>query len=113
MRSQHRAGFVGGGGFEGEFVQDADDLADLVGVAGGEFASAEIDVVLESDPDISAHDRTHGDQIELVSTCAQDRPDVVVAEEPIGRPPHVHQVFGVGADSAKDAEDRLHEDRVV
>ena len=36
---------------------------------------------------------------------------VVVAEQFVGDVPHVHEVVGIGADAAEDAEDRLHEER--
>ena len=38
-------------------------------------------------------------------------PVVVVAEELVRDPLHVHEVFLIGADAAEDAEDRLHEQR--
>ena len=41
----------------------------------------------------------------------EDRPVVVVAEEPVGRRLHVQQVLRLGADPAEDAEDRLDEQR--
>ena len=67
--------------------------------------------VLEADADVGAHRRADGGQRHLVLTGAQDRPLVVLAEEPIGGAPHVHEVFGMAADSAEEPEHRLHEQR--
>ena len=36
---------------------------------------------------------------------------VGVAEQAVRRALHVHQVLGLGADAAEDAEDQLHEQR--
>ena len=41
----------------------------------------------------------------------QHRPEIVVAEQPVGGALHEHQVVEVGADAAEDAEDQLQEDR--
>ena len=55
--------------------------------------------------------RADREQRHLVAAGAEDRPVVVVAEQLVGDALHVHEVLGVGADAAEDAEDRLHEER--
>ncbi len=42
---------------------------------------------------------------------AQHRPVIIVAEQPVGGALHMHDVFGMRADAAQDAEHRLHEQR--
>jgi hypothetical protein len=54
LQAEPGAGFVGRGGLEGESFEDAADLRDLLGVRAGELALAEIDAVLEADPDVAA-----------------------------------------------------------
>src|SRR5687768_4186888 len=77
------AGFVGGGGLEGEGLQDAADLLDLLGVRAGELAFAQIDAVLEADPDVAAHDRADRAEAHLVAPGGEDREQVLIAEQPV------------------------------
>ena len=41
----------------------------------------------------------------------QDRPVIIVAEQPLGGVAHDQHILRFGADAAEDAEDRLHEER--
>ena len=41
----------------------------------------------------------------------EDREQVLAAEQPVRRALHVHQILGVGADAAENAEDQLDEQR--
>ena len=67
--------------------------------------------VLEADAHVAAHDRADGDEPRLVTPGPEHRQVVLVAEQPVGDPLHVHEVLDVGADAAEDPEDRLHEQR--
>ena len=76
-----------------------------------QLAAPEPQRILETDPDVAAHDRAHRDERHLVPTGGEDRPGVIVAEQFVGDPLHVDEVLMVGADTAENAEDRLHEQR--
>jgi hypothetical protein len=54
----------------------------------------------EADPDVAAHDRPDRAEPHLVAAGGEDREQVLVAEQAIGRALHVHQVLDVGADAA-------------
>src|SRR5215469_112735 len=41
----------------------------------------------------------------------EDRPCIGIAKQLVGNPLHVDEVLGIGADTAENAEDRLHEQR--
>ena len=47
----------------------------------------------------------------LVGARAEHRPVIIVAEQPVGGALHLHDVLGMRADAAEDAEHRLHEQR--
>ena len=91
--------------------QDAPDLLDLLGVALRQAPLLEVDRVLEADADVAAHDRPDGHEPRLVAARPEHGQLVVVAEQAVGDPLHVHQVLDVRADAAEDPEDRLHEQR--
>ena len=86
-------------------------FADLIGVRLGQLALAEIEAVLQPDPDIATHLRGHREQAHLVAARAEHRPLVVLAEQLVGDALHVDQVVRVRADAAEDPEDRLDEER--
>src|SRR5215467_12905525 len=108
---QHLARVGGGGDLQRQVLEDGADAADLLGIALGELALADINRIFEPDPDIATHDRAHGDERHLVPSGREDRPLILIAEELVGDAPHMGEVLGIGADPAKDAEDRLHEER--
>ncbi len=41
----------------------------------------------------------------------EDRPGIGIAEQLVGNPLHMDEVFRIGTDTAEDAKDRLHEER--
>src|ERR1700737_5551564 len=41
----------------------------------------------------------------------EDRPGIGIAEQLVGNPLHVDEVFRIGTDTAENAKDRLHEER--
>ena len=93
-----------------EPLDDTADLGHLLGIALGEFAAADIERILEADPDVAAH---HGGLGAKFIWC-RPRPaptKIVLAEQPVGGALHEHQIVEVGADAAEDAEDQLHEYR--
>src|SRR5439155_5773738 len=111
LELQHGAGFVRRRDIERQLLDDLADAADLLGVALSQPPGAEIDAILEPDPDIAAHRRPDGGEVDLVAPGGQDRPLIVPPEQAVRRPPHMHQVFRMRPDAAQDAEDRLHEER--
>src|SRR6185437_3585001 len=96
---------------EGEIFEDRADAADLVAVRLGELALADIDRILEADADVAAHHGSHRHEGQLMAPGGEHRPGVLIAEQLVGDPLHMGEVFGVGADAAENAEDRLHEER--
>src|SRR5258707_1255253 len=111
LELQHGASLVRRRDLERQLLDDLADATDLLGVALGQPPGAEIDAVLEPDPDIAAHRRADGGKVDLVAPGRQDRPLVVSPEQAVRGPPHMHQIFRMRADAAQDAEDRLHEER--
>src|SRR5262249_59579553 len=65
---------------------------------------------LKPDTDIATHDRAHRHKRQLVPSGGENRPGVIVAEQFVGDLFHVHQVLGISADPAENAEDRLDEE---
>src|SRR5271156_6206986 len=59
---------------------------------------------------VSAHRRCVRREGHLETAGGQDGPSVVVSEQPVGGLLHEHEVLGLGADAAEDAEYRLHEE---
>src|SRR5487761_1784173 len=111
LERQHLARFFRGRDFERQVFEDGADALHLIGVALGELALADIKRILEADADAAAHDRAHGDERQLMPPCRQDRPVILLAEQPVGDRLHVGDVVRIGADSAENAEDRLHQER--
>src|SRR5712664_3230299 len=105
LELQHGAGLVRRRDIERQLLDDLADAADLFGVALGQPSGAEIDAVLEPDPDIAAHRRPDGGEVDLVAPGRQDRPLIVSTEQAVRGPPHMHQIFGMRPDAAEDAED--------
>ena len=94
--------------------QPLDDLprrAHLRGIRLGELAGSEPQAVLEPDAHVAAHRRRLRGDRQLVAAGAEHAPAVLVAEEPVGRALHVHDVLGMRADAAEDAEHALDEQR--
>ena len=111
LQRQDLSHFGGCRDLQRKLGQDSANLADLVGVGFGEFPFAEVEVVFEADSHVASHDRAGGDEVGLMLSGRENRPDVVVSEELVGDAAHVQQIFGVAADASQDAEDRLHEER--
>src|SRR5262250_1596325 len=111
LELQHGAGLVRRRDVERQLLDDLADAADLLGVALGQPPGTEIDAVLEPDPDIAAHRRADGGEVDLVAPGRQDRPLVIPPEQAVRRPPHMHEVLRMRPDAAEDTEDRLHEER--
>src|SRR5579872_4897687 len=96
------------------FAQALDDLAregHLLGVGFGEFAAPRPKTVLEPDTDVRAHGGGLRGNAQLAGAGAEHGPAIAVAEETVGRPLHMSDVFGMRADAAEQAEHRLNEER--
>ena len=87
------------------------DEPHLLGIASGEPAGPGPQRILEPDAHVAAHGGRHRGDRHLVAAGAQDRPAVVVAEQPVGGALHVHHVVGMRPDAAEDAEHGLDEQR--
>src|SRR5215213_10991737 len=111
FETEHGARLVRSGWLQRELAQDAHRLGDQIGVGLCQLAFAEIDVVLHTGANVAAHNRAHGDQVELVTARPEDAPPVVVPEQAVGGSLHVEQIFGIGADAAEYAKDGLHKER--
>ena len=57
LKAQYLPGFVGGGRFNAQFVGDANDLLDLVGVALGQYTFFQVEVIFQPDAGIAPHDQ--------------------------------------------------------
>src|SRR5690606_37941942 len=74
-------------------------------------ATARVKRILKTDAKMTAkQDGLHRHR-HLVPARAQNGPAVFLAEQPVRRPAHMQHIFGMRPDPAKDAEDRLHEER--
>src|SRR5580698_4853634 len=82
----------------------------LSGVASCQLTGADPNAVLQSHADVDTHRSGHGGNRKLPASCAQDRPAVIPAKEPISSALHVHHILGVCPNSAKDAKHRLNEE---
>ena len=94
---------------EAEPFEDLAYAADLDGVALGQPAGAVPQAVLEPHPDVRPHGGRHRGHRHLVAAGTQDRPAILLAEQPVGRALHVEHILGMRADAAQDAEHGLHE----
>src|SRR5690606_16538061 len=97
--------------FEGKGFQDASDPVDLIGVGLRQLPLPDIDGIFQTDADMSAHHGPHGTERHLVAPRSENGPLVIIAEELVGNPAHMHQVLGIRAYAAQNAEDTLHEER--
>src|SRR5580658_6541565 len=111
LQFQDLAGLLRRRDLQAEFLQDAADFCDLLGVRLGQRAASDIQTVLQPDAHVAAHDAGHGGERHLVAPGGQHRPDIGVAEQLVRSLAHEQQVALVGADAAEDAEDGLHEQR--
>src|SRR5476649_2902302 len=81
------------GDLERQVLEDAADTADLIGIALGELALADIDRILEPDADIAAHHRRHRHEGQLVAAGGEDRPGILVAEQLVGDALHMGEIL--------------------
>src|SRR5205823_2332310 len=108
---ERRTRFVRRGDLVAEILDDAADLGDLLGIAFGELARADIERVLKPDPHIAAEHRGRGAEIHLVPPAGQHGPQIIVAEQPVGGALHEEQIVEIGTDAAENAEDELQKHR--
>src|SRR5207244_11935644 len=85
--------------------------AHLRGIRFGELARSEPETVLETDAHVAAHRRRHRRDWQLVASCTENAPPVLIAEQAVGRALHVRDVVGMPADAAEDSEHALDEER--
>src|SRR5208282_644750 len=94
-----------------ELFDDAADFRDLLGIAGGELARPDIERDLEADAHVAAHHGGVSAKIRLVAAAGEHRPQVLVAESPVGRLLHKHEIVVIRAAAAENSEDKLQKDR--
>src|SRR3546814_14335289 len=83
--------------------------SDLLRVAFGQFAGTTPKRVLQSHADIASHGCCHGDNAHLPRARTEHRPFILIAEESVGGALHVHDIVGMAADPAQNAEAGLNE----
>src|SRR5689334_25290548 len=83
LELQHGAGLIRRRDVERQLLDDLADAADLLGIALRQPPGAEIDAVLEPDPDIATHRRPDGGEVDLVAPGRQDRPVIVSPEQAV------------------------------
>src|ERR1700683_2016362 len=93
-----------------ELLQKAPDFRHLLRVRNRELAAADEKRVFQSNSYVSAHHRRLRCEGHLETPGGQNGPSVVVSEQPVGGLFHEHEVLGLGADAAQDAEYRLHKE---
>src|SRR3546814_3475643 len=85
--------------------------SDLLRVAFGQFAGTTPKRVLQSHADIASHGCCPGDNAHLPRARTEHRPFILIAEESVGGALHVHDIVGMAADPAQNAEAGLNEER--
>src|SRR4029077_7399067 len=107
LEAQHLPCLGGRGDLVAELLDDAADLCHLLGIAGSELAGPDIERVLQANAHIAADHRRIGAEIHLMAAAGQHRPQIILAEQPVGGALHEEQIVEIGADAAEDAEDQL------
>src|SRR5271165_1156561 len=107
FQTENRTCFLRRGNLVAKLLEYPTHLSDLFGIRRGQFAAADIEVVLEADAHVAAHHRSLGNERELMATGRQHGPDVIGAEQLVGSATHEVQVVPVGADTPKNTEDGL------
>src|SRR5208337_1510802 len=95
---------------QAQFLDDAARLRDLLGVRGRKASRADPQRVLETDTDVASESRRLRCDEELVASGSQHRPVIGVAKQAVGGAAHMHDVFRMGSDAAKNAEHALNEE---
>ena len=96
---------------ETEFLDNPADLRHLLRIALGQLAGPDIERILKPDANVTAHHGGIGTEVHLMPSAGEDRPVILIAEQPIGRALHEQQVVEIGTNAAENAEDKLHEHR--
>src|SRR5690606_22613749 len=85
LEFQHCTGFGGVGDLVAEFLENAPHLAHLLCIGTGELSLGDMQGVFQADAYIAAEHSGLGDEGHLEPPGGEYRPDIVVAEEAIGR----------------------------
>src|SRR5689334_8819076 len=109
LQRQDFARIVGRGDLEPQTLDDPAHLSHLVGVRLGQSTPAEPEAVLEPNADVPAHRSRLRRNRHLAAAGAQNRPPVVVAEEPVGGALHMQHLLRMRADTAQQTEAGLDE----
>src|SRR5262249_36945827 len=107
LEAENLARLLRAGDLIAELLHDSPHLGNLLGVALGELAAADIEAVLKADAHIAAHHHRLGGERNLEAAGAQHRPVIVVTEQLVGGALHEQEVVDVGADAAEDTENEL------
>ena len=112
LERQDCAGLGGAGDCKPQPLDDPAHLGNLFGIGLRQLARADPERILKAHPHIAAHGGRLGCDRHLGAAGAEHAPAIsVAAEQAVGGAAHVHHILRVGADAAKDAEHRLHEQR--
>jgi len=93
-----------------ELFKNAPNFPHLLRVRSSELTAADEKRVFQPNSYVAAHRRRLRCEGHLETAGRQDGPPVVVSKQPVGGLFHEHEVLGLGADAAQDAEYRLHEE---
>jgi hypothetical protein len=110
LERKNVSGFLWGRDRVTELLQNAPDFRHLLRARNCKLSTADEKRVFQPHSYVSAHRRRVRCERHLETAGGQDGPSVVVSEQPVGGLLHEHEVLGLGADAAEDAEYRLHEE---
>src|SRR5688500_6747738 len=97
LERQDLARFVGRRYLEAEALEDLPRQPDLLCIAAGEPARPGPQRILEPDAHIATHRGSLGGDAELRRAGAENRPAILIPEQPVGRALHVHHVLRMRA----------------
>ena len=86
---------------------------DMRGIRLREFSRAIPEAVFQADSYMPAHSRRHGRYRHLIPAGAENRPLVIVAEEPVGGSLHVQNILEMRPDPAANPEYGLDPERLL
>src|ERR1700722_17933277 len=93
-----------------ELFKNAPNFQHLLRVRSSELTAADEKRVFQPNSYVAAHRRGVCCEGQLETAGGQNGPSVVASEQPVGGLLHKHEVLGLGADAAHNAEYRLYEE---
>src|SRR4051812_47020322 len=84
FQTEHLSGLSWRRRLETKLFDDAAYFCNLLCIARRQFARADVERVFETDTHVAADHRCGRAEIELVAAAGEHRPEIVLAEQPIG-----------------------------